>query len=120
MEKSAYMRDIYKSIDVLRESDLCVKQLAELKSLCQSLEDKEFTISVIGQTNQDKNVFINAFLDEAILPVDIFSVVVAQIEYGEKSAVISTSDGDQSLPYDELFNYDKKETNEQKIMFNFI
>lgn len=90
---------------LLISSGMCEDHIKKIESFQTKLTNKELTISVIGQFKRGKTSFINAILNNDILPVGIIPVtsVVTKIQYGSGYAkVLFKDDHEETVPLDSL------------------
>ncbi|MEF9922151.1 MAG: dynamin family protein [Anaerovoracaceae bacterium] len=117
---------VYSILDTVKETesllatnDICKKEVQKVIGLRKKLENKEMTISVIGQFKRGKSTLVNSILEDEILPVGIIPVtsVVTTIRYGEKSAEVRFENGDiKEVEFDQLSKYINEQENSNNIL----
>ncbi len=100
--------------EILNSSEICRAEALKVAQLRNKLENREITVSVIGQFKRGKSTLVNAILGEKLLPVGIVPVtsVVTRIEYGEKSAAVHFDNGViKPIEFEELSEYINEQEN---------
>lgn len=108
-------------LDILKDTaeafskyEITSGELARTQELIEKLENKEITVSVIGQFKRGKSTLVNAILEDKILPVGIVPVtaVVTTIEYGDKAATVHFDNGIiKEIGFDEMSSYINEQEN---------
>ncbi len=117
-EKKAEKRPI---LDIVKDTaeafskyEITSGELARTQELIEKLENKEITVSVIGQFKRGKSTLVNSILQDKILPVGIVPVtaVVTTIEYGDKAATVHFDNGIiKEIGFDEMSSYINEQEN---------
>ncbi len=81
--------------ELLAADEVCAKQAKEVMALGEKLEQKDMTVSIIGQFKRGKSSLSNAILGDEILPVGIVPITsaVTRVVYGEKAAEVHFQNG---------------------------
>lgn len=68
------------------------KTLSSLEAQAQNLRDNRFLLMVAGEAKSGKSTFINAYLGEEVLPMDVkqCSSAIVEIRYGESFTLNAT------------------------------
>ncbi|MBC3803086.1 hypothetical protein GH808_01335 [Acetobacterium fimetarium] len=104
--------------EFLIRSGICEDYIKKIEQLQTKLKNKELTISVIGQFKRGKTSFINAILNDDILPVGIIPVtsVVTKIQYGSGYATVLFLDGhEETVSLDSLGTFISEQENPVNI-----
>ncbi|PPJ63947.1 dynamin family protein [Cuspidothrix issatschenkoi] len=95
------------------------KSIGLIDDVLQRIEQRTFSIAVVGEFKRGKSTFINALLGQEILPSDILpcSATLNRVTYGVKPEVkIIFKDGNQEqIPIEKLNDYVTKLTPESEI-----
>lgn len=100
------------------------KSIVLINDVLQRIEQRSFSIAVVGEFKRGKSTFINALLGQEILPSDILpcSATLNRVTYGVKPEVkIIFKDGhEEQISIEELTDYVTKLTPESEITSNLI
>lgn len=95
------------------------KSIVLINDVLQRIEQRSFSIAVVGEFKRGKSTFINALLGQEILPSDILpcSATLNRVTYGVKPEVkIIFKDGhEEQIPIEKLTDYVTKLTPESEI-----
>jgi predicted GTPase len=116
--------DLRRLLDLAREVDITRSILKLTDDVLKRIENKCFSIAVVGEFKRGKSTFINALLGREILPADIrpCSATLNRVTYGLRPKVSiyykPQADGPErrveEIAIDELENYVTKLTPEAK------
>jgi predicted GTPase len=100
------------------------KSIVLINDVLQRIEQRSFSIAVVGEFKRGKSTFINALLGQEILPSDILpcSATLNRVTYGVKPEVkIIFKDGhEEQIPIEKLTDYVTKLTPESEITAELI
>ncbi len=84
-----------KVYDLLAKDQACTGQAKEVSELLSKLENKDITVSIIGQFKRGKSTLANAILEDEILPVGIVPITsaVTKVVYGKRAAEVHFQNG---------------------------
>ncbi|MGF6376488.1 GTPase Era involved in 16S rRNA processing [Clostridiales Family XIII bacterium PM5-7] len=103
-----------KTYELLSEDEAVGGQARAVKSLIDKLENKDMTVSIIGQFKRGKSTLANAILEDNLLPVGIVPVTSAEtkVVYGKKAAEVHFLNGVvEPVDFDDLPNYISEQKN---------
>lgn len=77
--------------------------LIALSKQAQNILQDKFTLMIVGESNSGKSTFINAYLGEDILPMDVMQCTssIVEIKYGEKFVLKATYADDRKAIFDD-------------------
>jgi GTPase SAR1 family protein len=111
------MMDLKKLQDFSSTLNL-TKSVELIQEVLQRMEERTFSVAVVGEFKRGKSTFINALLGQDILPSDILpcSATLNRICYGVKPSVkIFFKDGrEEQVSVDQLGNYVTKLTDQSE------
>lgn len=113
-EKRQILDIVKDSAEVFSKYEITKGELQRTEELIEKLENREITVSVIGQFKRGKSTLVNAILEDKILPVGIVPVtaVVTTIEYGEKAATVHFDNGIiKEIGFDEMSSFINEQEN---------
>lgn len=103
-----------KTYALLSADEAVSGQARHVKSLINKLENKDMTVSIIGQFKRGKSTLANAILEDDILPVGIVPITsaVTKVIHGKKAAEVHFLNGAvESVDFDVLPSYISEQEN---------
>ncbi len=84
-----------KTYQLLAGDEACSGQADHVKMLIDKLENRDMTVSIIGQFKRGKSTLANAILEDQVLPVGIVPITsaVTKVVYGKKAAEVHYQNG---------------------------
>lgn len=84
-----------KTYELLAADEACSGQAKHVAELIEKLENRDISVSIIGQFKRGKSSLANAILGDTILPVGIVPITsaVTKVVYGEKAAEVRFQNG---------------------------
>lgn len=113
-EKRAILDIMKDTEEIFAKYEITKGERQRTHELVEKLENREITVSVIGQFKRGKSTLVNAILEDKILPVGIVPVtaVVTTIEYGEKAATVHFDNGIiKEIGFDEMSSFINEQEN---------
>ncbi|MEG0918862.1 MAG: dynamin family protein [Anaerovoracaceae bacterium] len=80
---------------IMHLTEICRKEEARANKLARRLDNKEITISVIGQFKRGKSSLVNSLIGEKLMPVGIIPITsaVTRIQYGNRNTTVHFENG---------------------------
>lgn len=103
-----------KVYDLLSADPAVAGQARRVKDLLDKLENKNLTVSIIGQFKRGKSTLANAILEDEILPVGIVPITsaVTKVVYGKKRAEVRFFNGRaEEIPFSRLSEFISEQEN---------
>lgn len=114
-EKNNTILDTAREVrDLLATNEACAGPMTKVGGLIRKLEDKDMTVSIIGQFKRGKSTLANKILEDEILPVGIVPITsaVTRVRYGERSASVHFQNGVvERIPFEKLSHYISEQEN---------
>ncbi|SCK00127.1 GTPase Era [uncultured Eubacterium sp.] len=84
-----------KTYQLLSGDEACCGQADHVKTLIDKLENRDITVSIIGQFKRGKSTLANAILEDCVLPVGIVPITsaVTKVVYGKRAAEVHYQNG---------------------------
>lgn len=89
------LNEAKKTYELLSADESCSGQARHVAELIEKLENRDISVSIIGQFKRGKSSLANAILGDKILPVGIIPITsaVTKVVYGEKTAEVRFLNG---------------------------
>lgn len=97
-ELIAELQNYAKEIDLLDPAETLGDLLDDIRSKAEKVKADRFKMMVSGESKSGKSTFINAYLGEELLPMDVKQCTssIVEIRYGDTFSIIATyADGGQ-------------------------
>lgn len=111
-------------LELLKLNESCDIYARQINELVDKLQNREITISVIGQFKRGKSTLSNAILGEDVMPVGIVPITsaVTKAIYGEKSAEIRFKNGEiKPVDFSDLHLYvSEQENNNNRLQVHDV
>ena len=111
------LETIKKTEALISASEILGGETVRIHALRSKLENRNITVSVIGQFKRGKSALVNAVLEEDVLPVGIVPITsaVTEITYGEKNASVQFRNGCiKNINPEDLGTYINEQENTEK------
>lgn len=103
-----------KTYALLAADEACAGYAKHVKELIDKLENRDISVSIIGQFKRGKSSLANAILGDKILPVGIVPITsaVTKVVYGEKAAEVVFQNGVvESIEFERLSEFISEQEN---------
>lgn len=103
-----------KTYRLLSGDEACKGQADHVKTLIDKLENKDMTVSIIGQFKRGKSTLANAILEDDVLPVGIVPITsaVTKVLYGKRAAEVHYQNGAlESVAFERLSEFISEQEN---------
>lgn len=103
-----------RTYELLVADEACKGHASQVKHLIEKLENRQMSVSIIGQFKRGKSSLSNAILEDTIMPVGIVPITsaVTKVVYGPKAAEVRFMNGViQDIQFEELSEFISEQEN---------